>query len=727
MGDNSLTGGHYNWSSPLLYNGYVYIGIASLGDCPLVQGQLLQVDLTTHQIVNTFNAVPTGQVGAGIWTSPSVDPTTNTIYVSTGTEGQEPTSTQPQSVAMVALDASTLALKSTWQVPGANATFDYDWGNTPLVYADANNNPLVTAFNKNGYVYAFNRTNLAAGPVWQQQIARAGGSPQHGDASVSSPALGGGRLYMAGGDDHHRRHKLCGLGTRADPTTGSILWQRGEAGPVFPALTYANGLVIDGQGSTLEVLDAASGASLYSYTTGNTIYGAPTVLNGRIFVGSNDGNLYAFGAPNLVPSPTATATGTVVAPPQYAQGNNAVPQSSQSSVTVKYAQAQAVGDLNVVAVGWNDASATVASVTDSAGNSYQVAVPQGQSPGPNISRQAIYYAKNIAGSASNTITVTFSQAAVFPDIRIMEYANVDKTNPFDGGASAGGTGSTADSGAAITTSASDLLVGAGMTNGVFSGAGSGYTTRMITSPDGDIAEDRVVSATGSYHATAPVSDYWLMQLAAFRAAGTSTTTPTSTPTTTPILTSTPTPTTTPTSTPTNTSVGPTTTPTLTSTPTMTPTVPTATMTPVLLTPTYVQSNSADPQSPQSSLAVGYSKAQTVGDLNVVAIGWNDTTATISAVRDSAGNSYAVAVPMGQTTGMRQAIYYAKNIVGSATNTITVTFSQAAVFPDIRIMEYANVDKTNPFDGGATGSGTSSTATSGNVTLPVPLSCWSVLG
>src|SRR5215471_1258425 len=84
-GDNSATGGHYNWSSPLIYNGYAYIGIASVGDCPLVQGQLLQVSLSTHEVVNTFDVVPDGQVGGGIWTSPAVDPATNTLYVTTGT------------------------------------------------------------------------------------------------------------------------------------------------------------------------------------------------------------------------------------------------------------------------------------------------------------------------------------------------------------------------------------------------------------------------------------------------------------------------------------------------------------------------------------------------------------------------------------------------------------------------------------------------------------------
>ena len=115
-GDNSATGGHYNWSSPLIYNGYAYIGIASVGDCPLVQGQLLQVDLNTHQVVNTFNVVPSGQLGGGIWTSPSLDTTTNTIYVTTGTRDN---STQTLTEAVLGIDATSLTLKSSWAIPAS--------------------------------------------------------------------------------------------------------------------------------------------------------------------------------------------------------------------------------------------------------------------------------------------------------------------------------------------------------------------------------------------------------------------------------------------------------------------------------------------------------------------------------------------------------------------------------------------------------------------------------
>ena len=40
--------------------------------------------------------------------------------------------------------------------------------------------------------------------------------------------------------------------------------------------------------------------------------------------------------------------------------------------------------------------------------------------------------------------------------------------------------------------------------------------RVITSPDADIVEDRTATGAGSYAATAPVNDTWVMQLAAFR-------------------------------------------------------------------------------------------------------------------------------------------------------------------------------------------------------------------
>jgi hypothetical protein len=208
----------------------------------------------------------------------------------------------------------------------------------------------------------------------------------------------------------------------------------------------------------------------------------------------------------------------------FVQRNYAAPQSPTATVAVPYTAAQSAGNLNVVAVGWNDSTRTVQSVKDSSGNVYLRAV------GPTVLSgqlsQSIYYAANIGSAAAgaNTVTVTFSGAAVFPDVRIAEYRGLDPASPFDGGIGAMGTSTTSDSGALTTTGANELLVGANMVTNVTSAAGTGYTSRVITSPDGDIFEDRVVTAAGSYNATAPVSGgSWVIQIVAFRAASASVT------------------------------------------------------------------------------------------------------------------------------------------------------------------------------------------------------------
>jgi fibronectin type 3 domain-containing protein len=212
----------------------------------------------------------------------------------------------------------------------------------------------------------------------------------------------------------------------------------------------------------------------------------------------------------------------------YVQGSAADPQTPQSVVSVTFNSAQVAGDLNVVAVGWNDSAATVVAVGDTKGNTYTRAV--GPTVITGVEAQSIYYANNIAAATagSNSVTVTFSGAATYPDIRILEYSGVDLANPVDVTAAASGSSATSASAAVTTTNAADLLFGANLVQTVTTGPGAGFTSRLLTTPDGDIAEDRMVATIGSYSATAPVSPagQWIMQLVAFRAASGDTTPPT---------------------------------------------------------------------------------------------------------------------------------------------------------------------------------------------------------
>lgn len=291
-GDNSPTGGHYNWSSPLIVGNSAYIGIASVGDCPLVAGGMLRVDLTTHLVAASVSFVPLGQVGGGLWSSPSYDPATNTVYASLGNRNNL---SQTIAESMIALDGTTLAIKSNWQIPVSGASADSDWGDSAILFNDGNNRAMVAATDKNGFLYAFDRSNLALGQVWSEQVAVGGICPECGDGSVSSMAFANGLLYVGGGNTTINGSRYQGAVRAINPTTGAVVWARGLASPVIPGLAYDNGMVFAASGSRLEVLDASSGARLFSYDTGVVIYSAPSISGGIVYVGSGNGSEYAFG------------------------------------------------------------------------------------------------------------------------------------------------------------------------------------------------------------------------------------------------------------------------------------------------------------------------------------------------------------------------------------------------------------------------------------------------
>lgn len=310
-GDNSATGGHYNFASPLIFNGFAYIGIASLCDNPLTQGLLLKVDLTAHAIVGTTKLVPDGQVGGGIWTSPAIDPATNTIFVTTGTQNL---SSQNLAQAMVAIDATSMNVLSSWQIPPADAVIDSDWGNSPVLFNDSQGHPRVAAVNKNGFLYAFDRANVSAGPIWRDTLFLGGDCPTCGDGTASSGVFANGVLYFAGGNAVNNGVVTPGAVYSINADTGAIIWAHAAPAPIIAAMAYDNGLILDGAGPTLEVLDATSGARLYSTKLGKfPIFGAPAVSNGTIFVGGADGTFYAFAptAPIIPPADANCPSGWV--------------------------------------------------------------------------------------------------------------------------------------------------------------------------------------------------------------------------------------------------------------------------------------------------------------------------------------------------------------------------------------------------------------------------------
>ena len=372
------------------------------------------------------------------------------------------------------------------------------------------------------------------------------------------------------------------------------------------------------------------------------------------------------GAADAPPRRTVERTATTSsALTSFVQANYA----NVATATVTFSAAQVAGDLNLVIVGGAspDMVASVLSVADTAGNAYALAGTQPQEADENDSWtvwEVIYYAKNIAASPSNTVTVTLDDTASL-DIRVAEYSGLDRTNPLDAvGTHVGQSASLTAS--VTTTNASDLIVATGCFEETVTGPGPGFTSRMST-PFGDIVEDRTVSSVGTYTATpvVPADGGYVEQLIALRTAAGS-------------------------------------------------------------TPAFVQGNYYDDDaiftSELAAVTLPLRSAQAAGDLNFVAVAWDSTPAVaLTAVTDSAGNTYSLAAGPTQLKDkfgsftLQQSIYYAKNIVAAASNAITVTFAQPVDWPDVRAVEYGGLDPTNPVDVTGVLTGKSNATSTGPVT------------
>ena len=287
------------WDSPVVFNGSVYIGTSSFGDCPLIQSNFYQLNATTGAIQHTFNIVPSGCTGGGLWGSPTIDATAGTIFFATGNTGSCG-SAEPYGFALVKLSATDLSVLDHFQLPPAERPGDSDFGSTPTLFTNSTGTvPMVGVANKNGKYYAFNRNSLATGPVWKDQVANSGGCPQCGTGSISPSAWDGHNLYIGGGNTTISGSSCMGSVRKVNPDDGSYLWQHCMgSGPVLgPVTATASGVVAASQGNTVIVMNASSGATvarLHDSLTGSLLYGGPSISNGVLFVGNIDGNIYAY-------------------------------------------------------------------------------------------------------------------------------------------------------------------------------------------------------------------------------------------------------------------------------------------------------------------------------------------------------------------------------------------------------------------------------------------------
>ncbi|HEV2316127.1 MAG TPA: PQQ-binding-like beta-propeller repeat protein [Thermoplasmata archaeon] len=310
----------YEWGSPLIVGDRAYVPTAALCEYDngqqghpnlykYVQGELLLVSLASMTITHIFRVVKGANVtdaGGSIWSSPSFDPVTNTVWVTTGNANQSWQSPNNGEYAqsIVALNASNLRLRGGCQVVATNsgsALADEDFGAGATVFNDSKGDRYVGAVNKDGYFYAINATDFSGGA----NTACNGGALKlawtsgylgySGSGDISPAAFDGNRLYLTYGS---MGGSANGFVDALNPANGHAAWSKPFPLTIgstdyyaFGGVSTAAGIVyVDAvnaggfNGGALFAVYANNGTLAYSHAFNETIAGPPVVAEGMVFV-----------------------------------------------------------------------------------------------------------------------------------------------------------------------------------------------------------------------------------------------------------------------------------------------------------------------------------------------------------------------------------------------------------------------------------------------------------
>lgn len=240
-------------SSPLVVGDRVYVGS--------LDTNLYCLDADSGDIVWTY------KTGGYITSSPAVSD--GAVYI---------TSQEPASGALYKLNAdnSTLIWKCDIQYVIVS-----DRGTDLHVSPTVGDGMVFVAANKQNY-YGVNATT---GDIEWTYVTTEG-TEGIGGYLVASMAYHDGELYVVD----------MFFITALDAKSGEVAWKSWIGTELYTSPTYADGKIyVTTDRRFVYVLNATNGDSLSFFETGSNSWSAPSLYNGRVYFGSNDGNVYCLG------------------------------------------------------------------------------------------------------------------------------------------------------------------------------------------------------------------------------------------------------------------------------------------------------------------------------------------------------------------------------------------------------------------------------------------------
>ena len=300
------------WGALTLARGHVYAATGSYCDGGPFEAKVLSVDVRSKE-VSTWLAVPAEKGGGGGiwgWGGSAWSTSLERLFVATGNAFEGGSNTGADFSEAAGYGENVVSLSPDLKVAGAShpasidQPLDLDFVGSPVVFDRAGCGELVVAHDKNAQLFGWRADDLDAGPLWTIDLEPF----DPANPLLSQPAYDATRRAVfvvtgahlvrvdIGADCSAKRVWSQALGTdslNGSPTiAGGTLWFARSGSPGLAA-------VDTGTGSRTGLLPLP----------GLTVT-APTILDGRIFVGTFTGQLVGYAAPlasSVPPGPEAPA------------------------------------------------------------------------------------------------------------------------------------------------------------------------------------------------------------------------------------------------------------------------------------------------------------------------------------------------------------------------------------------------------------------------------------
>ncbi len=291
----------YNYSSPSIAANRIFMGMTSACS-DFIRAGVEELNQHTGALLHTYYTVPKGKVGTSVWTSVATDGTS--AWVSTG--NPDPAAGQVyDAFSEVRLSVATGAKVEKYTL-GTPINQDLDFGSSPTLFTatiGGVSTSMVGACNKNGIYYAWRANNLAAGPVWQRQVATSAGN-QTGPC-ITSAAFDAAtqKLWVSSAQTTINGTVVPGAVRQLDPATGAVLWAdplpcNDLGSPTLNATTHVLAVPLyacpTGMSPGVVLFNATTGAQLKVIATTAQVFAQPVFAEGMLFVADHSGTLTAY-------------------------------------------------------------------------------------------------------------------------------------------------------------------------------------------------------------------------------------------------------------------------------------------------------------------------------------------------------------------------------------------------------------------------------------------------